>query len=329
MAGVAIAGAGRCVPDGKLTNADLERRVDTTDEWIIQRTGIKERRICDPAKGESTLSLCTGALKQALERARMDASELDLIVLGTVTGETRVPAVACRVAANLEAGHVGAFDLLAGCSGFVYGLNMAHDLIRAGTHRAIGVIGCDVMSSIVDPLDRRTVILFGDAAGACVLRSTDDASKGILAQALHSDGSRWHDLYLPYIDRDLPEGATWQDAAPGVLRMNGREVYKFAVKTFNKLIGETLDQAGLTADDVAIFVTHQSNARIIESARTKFGIPKEKMYVNIDRFGNCSSGSVPVCLSELYEQERIHDGDIIMFAAFGAGLTWASSLWRV
>src|SRR5690606_24106723 len=159
--------------------------------------------------------------------------------------------------------------------------------------------------------------------------ATDDVTRGVIAQSMRADGSRWHDLYLPYLDRDLPPDASWQEGPPGCLRMNGREVYKFAVKTFSTLIHETLEKAGVTADDVDMFVAHQSNARILESARERFGIPEEKMYVNIDRYGNSSAGSVPLCLSELRAAGRIKDGDLIMFVAFGAGLTWASSLWRV
>lgn len=327
--GVRIAGTGHCVPSRVLTNADLARTIDTSDEWIVQRTGIHERRICVPAKGESVRTLAVSALRNALADARLDASELDLVILGSVSGESRVPAVACRIASEIGAENAGAMDIVAACSGFVYGLNIAHDLIRGGSYRNVGVIGCDVMSSIIDPLDRRTVILFGDAAGAAVLRATDDVTRGVIAQAMRADGSRWHDLYLPTLDRDLPPGASWQEGPPGCLRMNGREVYKFAVKTFSTLIDETLEKAGMTADDVDMFVAHQSNARILESARERFGIPEEKMYVNIDRYGNSSAGSVPLCLSELRAAGRIHDGDIIMFVAFGAGLTWASSLWRV
>lgn len=327
--GVRLAGTGHAVPEARLTNADLARTIDTSNEWIVQRTGIHERRVCNPAKGESVRTLCNEALRSALKDARMEASELDLVIVASVSGETRVPAVACRVASDVGAGQAGAMDVIAACSGFVYGLNISHDLIRGGSYRNIAVIGCDVMSSIIDPLDRRTVILFGDAAGAAIVRATDDTSKGILAQSMHADGSRWQDLYLPYLDRDLPEGSTWQEGPPGCLRMNGREVYKFAVKTFSEVISETLEKAGLTSNDVDLFVAHQSNARILESARERFGIPEEKMYVNIDRYGNSSAGSVPLCLSELRDQGRAADGDIVMFVAFGAGLTWASSLWRV
>lgn len=327
--GVRIAGTGHAVPEKRLTNADLERMIDTTDEWIVQRTGIHERRVCDPERGESVRTLAVSALRSALKDARLDAADLDLVIIGTVSGSSTVPSTACRVAAEVGAGHACAFDITAACSGFVYGLNVAHAMIRSGGRRTVAVLGADTMSTIVDPLDRRTVILFGDAAGAAILRPTDDTSKGVVAESMHADGSRWHALYLPHHERDFPPGATWEDGPPGRLRMNGREVYKFAVKMFSELITETLDKASLSADDIDMFIAHQSNARILESARERFGIPKEKMYVNIDHYGNCSAGSVPLCLSQLRQAGRLRDGALVMFVAFGAGFTWASSLWRL
>lgn len=327
--GVRLAGTGHALPETRLTNADLERVLDTSDEWIVQRTGIRERRVCRRERGEGVHSLALDAARAALADARVDPADLDLVILSSVTGDTLVPATSCRIAADLGADRAGAFDLAAACSGFVYGLNIAHDLIRGGAYRTICVIGCDAMSRIVDPSDRRTVILFGDAAGAAVLRPTDDTSKGVLAQCMHADGSRWRDLYLPHSRLDIPEGDDPDDTPLHCLRMRGREVYKFAVITFSDLIDETLAKAGLVADDIDLFIAHQSNARILESARERFGLPEQKMYVNIDRYGNSSAGSVPLCLSELRAAGRVGDGNLVMFVAFGAGLTWASSLWRV
>ncbi|PKL33981.1 MAG: 3-oxoacyl-ACP synthase [Planctomycetes bacterium HGW-Planctomycetes-2] len=327
--GVRIAGSGCHYPEQKLTNADFERMVDTSDEWIVQRTGIRERRRCDPAKGESAVWLCTEALKKALADARMPASELDLIVLASVTGEMSCPSTACRVAANVGAGTAGAFDLLAACSGFVYAMTLAHDHIRMGRGRSVAVIGCDVMSSVMDYSDRGVSILFGDAAGAAILRATDDPALGIISSAMHADGSRWHDLYLPRKQRDFPEGASFTPDKVGHLQMNGREVYKFAVGTFCGLIEETLQKVGLDAHQIDHYICHQSNARMLDSARERFGLPHEKMYVNIDRFGNCSAGSIPVCLDELRRAGRVRDGQLVMFVAFGGGLTWSSSLWRL
>ncbi len=327
--GVRIAGTGHCVPDKKLTNADFERMVDTTDEWIVQRTGIHERRVCDPDKGESVRSLSVKALSRAIEDARIDPSELDLVILGSVTGEMSCPATACRVAAEVGAVGAGAFDIAAACSSFVYGLNIGHDMIRTGAMRNVAVIGCDVMSEIMDYTDRGVCILFGDAAGAAILRATDDTTRGMIAGRLHADGTGWRELYLPRKPRDLAEGVDPATVKMGSLQMNGREVYKFAVSTFGKLIEQTLDDAGMKATDIDMFVCHQSNARILESARSKFGIPESKLYVNIDRYGNCSGGSVPVVLDELRRAGKCRENDVVMFVAFGGGLTWASSLWRL
>ncbi|MBL0927660.1 MAG: ketoacyl-ACP synthase III [Phycisphaerales bacterium] len=327
--GVRIAGTGRHAPEGRLTNADLEKMMDTSDEWIVQRTGIRERRVCDPTKGESTTEICTLALKKALADARMDPKELDLLILGTVTGEMTCPSTACRVAAAVGAGDAGAFDLMAACSGFVYGLNIAHDLIRAGSYRNVAVVGCDVMSKVMDYENRNVAVLFGDAAGAAVLRATDDPGKGMIAGTMRADGSKWQELYLPQAERDFPPGADRTAVKVDALQMNGREVYKFAVGTFSRVIEQTLDRAGVKASDVDMFVCHQSNARMLESARDRFGVPPEKFYINIDRYGNCSAGSVPVCLDELREQGRCREGELVMFVAFGGGLTWAASLWRL
>jgi len=327
--GVRIAGVGHYVPEKKLTNADLEKMLDTSDEWITQRTGIKERRICDHEKGESNRVMAAGALERALADARMEASELDCVIVGTCTSESPVPSVACRISDIVGAGKAAAFDLVAGCSGFAYALNVAHSMIASGAYRSVGVVGCDEMSSILDYKDRSICILFGDAAGAAILRVTDDPSKGLLAQAMHADGSGWPDLHMPRRPEDIPEGVDPDSLKLGTLQMNGRSVYRFAVGTFSNLIQETLDKAGLTADEVDHFVCHQSNARILEAARERFGLPEEKLYINIDRYGNTSAGSAPLCLSELRQMGRIKDGDLVMIVAFGAGLTWASSLWRI
>jgi len=327
--GVRLAGTGCHYPEGKLTNKELETLVSTSDEWIVQRTGISERRRCDPEKGETTAWLCTEALKKALADARMDARELDLIIVASVTGDMTCPATACRVAADVNAGSAGAYDLLAACSGFVYGLNSAYSTIRSGAAKTVAVIGCDRMSKVMDYTDRSVVILFGDAAGAAILKATDDPSVGMLGGSLHADGSRWKDLYLPQTKYDIPEGAHLPDDKLGYLHMNGREVYKFAVGTFSDLIQATLDQAGLKPEDISQFVCHQSNARMLESARDRFGIPPDKLRINIDRFGNCSAGSVPVVLDELRKEGKCGPGELVMFVAFGGGLTWASSLWRL
>jgi 3-oxoacyl-[acyl-carrier-protein] synthase-3 len=327
--GVRIVGTGSALPSRVLNNHDLATLVQTDDQWIVQRTGIRERRICDWSKGESNLTLCTEALRRALESARMSAKDLDLIICGTITQDMRCPSTACMVGQALGAGHAGAWDLAAACSGFVFSVNAAHDMIRLGTHKAIGVIGADTVSSIIDYTNRGVCILFGDAAGAAVLTATDDDTKGIIAQVTKADGSGWRDLYMPGTAADIAPGSDLETFKSGCLQMNGREVFKFAVGTFSELIDETLQKAGVKAEEVDVFVAHQSNARILEAARERFGIPEEKLYVNIDRVGNTSGGSVPVCLDELWRAGRIKEGQLVMMVAFGAGLTWGSCLWQM
>jgi 3-oxoacyl-[acyl-carrier-protein] synthase-3 len=329
--GVRIAGTGSALPPGRLDNHLLSTVMQTSDEWIRQRTGIAERRIVDLTKGENATTLSSQALSRALADAKLDPTELDLVLVATVSGEMTCPSTACKVAASVGATRAGAFDLLAACSGFVFSLNVAHDLIKGGAYRTIGVVGCDVLSQLMNYSDagRAVAILFGDAAGAVVLRATDDTSLGIVAQSMHADGSRWSDLYLPTAQRDIPADADLAAVRPRCLQMNGRDVYKFAVTTFSKVIEETLEKASITPEHVDHFVCHQSNARILESAREKFGIPPEKMYVNIDRVGNTSAGSVPLCLDELRSAGRVKDGEVVMFVAFGGGLTWGSSLWQL
>ncbi|MBL0921458.1 MAG: ketoacyl-ACP synthase III [Phycisphaerales bacterium] len=327
--GVRIAGCGSAVPDTRLTNADFERMLDTSDEWIVQRTGIRERRRCDPAKGENSRTLSTLALRRALENARIDAGELDGVIVGTVTPEMLCPSNSCRVAAAVGAGTAAAFDISAACCGFVYGLNIANALIRSGSMRTVGVVGCDHMTSVMDYTDRRVSILFGDAAGAAVLRATDDTSRGVVAHAMHADATGWADLYLPRSKADFPPGETPTDEKLNRLQMNGQAVFKFAVKTFGDLIQRTLDSAGLKAEDVDHYICHQSNARILEASRERFGLPEEKLYVNIQNYGNTSAGSVGLCLDELWRAGRVREGQLALFVAFGGGLTWSSSLWRI
>jgi 3-oxoacyl-[acyl-carrier-protein] synthase-3 len=305
--------------------------MDTSDEWILQRTGIRERRIIDKSKGEGCLSLSREALKSALADGRVKPADLDLIILATVSMEMTCPHTSARIAAQIGAGHAGAMDLTAACCGWVYAVNIAHELIRGGAYRTVAVVGCDILTDLMDysTEGRGVAILFGDAAGAAIIQATDDTSKGILAQALHADGRGWKDLYIPRAPRDFPPGVAPDPKKFGVMQMNGREVFKFAVGTFGDLIDETLQKAGLAPEAVDHYICHQSNARILEAARERFGLPREKVYVNIDRIGNTSAGSVPLCFDELRKAGRVKEGQRIMFIAFGGGLTWASSLWQL
>lgn len=329
--GVRIAGTGSCLPDGKLTNADLEKLMETTDEWIVQRTGIRERRRLNRDRGETLDDLCVESLRGALAAARMDPSELDLVIVATMTPEMPCPATACTVAHRVGAGTAGGFDLNAACSGFVFGLNTAHELIRGGGYRSIALVGADALSRHMDYSNagRGTAIIFGDAAAAAILRATDDQSKGILAHAMHSNGAGWKDIYVPQQPFHFPEGIACDPQKYDKVQMNGAAVFKFAVGTFSDLIQQTLDKAGLAASDIDMFVCHQSNSRILTAARDRFGIPEDRLYVNIDRFGNTVGASVPLCLDELVRQGKVREGHRVMFVAFGGGLTWGSSLWQL
>lgn len=329
--GVRLAGTGSALPVGKLTNADLTKIMDTSDEWIVQRTGIRERRKINRALGESTATLAAGALKNALAAAHLQGSDLDLIICATMTPEMECPATACVVSSLVGAGHCGAFDLNAACSGFIFGINTAHDLIKGGAYRTIAVIGADTLSELMDYSNngRSTAIIFGDGAGAAIFRATDDTSKGLLAQAMHADGDGWKEIYVPHEERDFPKGITCDPAKYGYVQMNGATVFKFAVGTFPELIQQTLDKANLAPDKIDMYVCHQSNARILGSARERFGIPEERLYVNIDRYGNTVGASVPLCLDELVRAGRVREGMKVMFLGFGGGLTWGSSLWQL
>jgi 3-oxoacyl-[acyl-carrier-protein] synthase III len=329
--GVRIAGTGSQLPSKRLHNVDLEKLMETNDEWIVQRTGIRERRIIDKDAGESTATLSTAALKKALDAARMQASELDLIMCATMTPEMPCPATACLISERIGAGRAGAMDLNAACSGFVFGLNLCHDLIKGGSYRNIALIGADTVSEHMHycTAGRGTAIIFGDAAGAAILRATDDPGLGVLAQSMHADGKGWKDIYIPYADRDFPPGVEPDENLKTYVQMNGAAVFKFAVGTFSNLIAETLEKSSVKPEQVDMFVCHQSNARILHSARERFGLPPEKLYVNIDRVGNTVGASVPLCLDELVQQGRVKPGMKVMFVAFGGGLTWGSSLWQL
>jgi 3-oxoacyl-[acyl-carrier-protein] synthase-3 len=329
--GVRLVSTGMALPSGTMSNADLEKIMDTSDEWIVQRTGIRTRRIIDRDKGECTLSLASDALNSALARGNLKGSDLDLIVCATMTPEMSCPPTACRLARNVGAGNAGAFDLSGACSGFVFSLNVVHDLIRAGSYRTIGLVGADTLSVYMDysTAGRGTAILFGDAAGAVVFTADPDPARGIIAQTMHTDGDGWKEIYVPREARDLAPGVVPDPSKYNRVQMNGSTVFKFAVSTFPRLIEETLAKANLDAADVDMYICHQSNARILHAARERFGLPPEKLYVNIDRYGNTVAASVPLCLHELVAAGRVKAGMKVMFVAFGAGLTWGSSLWQL
>ena len=327
--GIQIAGVGSAVPDRVLTNADLEKMLDTSDDWIVQRTGIRERRIVDP-KVAGTYTLGRDALERALADAGLQGSDLDMVIFATVTAEMTCPSNACRVALDVGAVPAGAFDLVAACCGYVYALNVGESLVRSGRHRTVGVIGCDAMSTVCDYSERSVSILFGDAAGAVILKRDDaDPSVGCLYQSLHSDGTMWESLYMPRRCSEVPEKDHDNPIKLGCLRMNGREVFKFAVNKFREVIEDALEKTGLSVDQVRQFVCHQSNIRIIDAAKEKLGLPDHKVHINIDKFGNSSAGSVGLCFDQLWKAGKVKRGDHVVFVAFGGGLTWASSVWKL
>ncbi len=328
--GVRIAGVGSALPERILSNADLEKIMDTSDEWIVQRTGIRERRIHDPKTGPSTTDLATEALQKALDRAGMVGSDLDLVLCATMTPDMPTPSVSCLVADRIGAGQIAAIDLNGACSGFVYAMNCAHDFIRIGSQTTIGVIGADLITRFVDysTFGRAAAILFGDAAGACILQACDDTSKGLLAQAMHSDASRAKHLFIPCCERDFFD-VEYDERRVNSVQMNGQAVFRFAVTTFPKLIEQTLESAGVQAGDVDHYICHQSNARILTAARDRFGLPEDRFHINIGSRGNTVAASIPLILDELTQSGRVKEGQKIMFLAFGAGLTWGSSLWQL
>ena len=304
-----VTGIGHAVPSAVTTNADLEQSLDTDDEWIRARTGIRERRWAGP--DETTVSLAVEAGGKALASAGRSSSDVRLLVLATCTPAQRLPGDAASVQAALGLGG-GAFDLNAACSGFVYGL-VAAGAMATSLGGPILVIGTETLSRIVDPTDRGTAVLFGDGAGAAVIEPVT-AGAGLLGVDLGVDGTGVHHLEIPAGER--------------FLRMDGGEVYRFAVRTIVESCGAALDAAALGPQDVDLFVPHQANARIIDAATGRLGIPVDRTMVNVDRFGNTSAASIPIALSEAVEQGRLHDGDIVLLSGFGAGLSWASAVIR-
>jgi len=327
--GVRVAGVGSAIPSGVLTNEDLCNMLDTSNEWIVQRTGIHQRRIIGNPETESEFSLARDALLKALEDAGMEGRQLDLVIHGSTTSEMNCPPNASRITDAVGATPAGSFDVLAACCGLVHGMNLADALIRIGRYTTIGVIGCDALSTITDYDDRRLSILFGDAGGAVILTRDDDPSIGCVYQTMGSDGSRWEVLYLPRRERDIPEWDRENPMKLGCLRMSGPEVFKFAVTKFRETILDALEKTGLTVDQVSQFICHQSNIRIIEAAKQKLGLPDDKVHINIGQYGNTSAASVGVVFDELWRWGKVKRGDYVVFVAFGGGLTWASSVWKL
>ncbi|AZJ19341.1 3-oxoacyl-ACP synthase III [Bacillus wiedmannii] len=301
---VGILGIGRYVPEKVVTNHDLEKIVDTSDEWIRTRTGIAERRIADDTIDTSYMAV--EASKKALEDAGISGEDIDLILVATVTPDRAFPAVACVIQEAIGAKHAAAMDLSAACAGFMYGMITAQQFIQTGTYKNVLVVGSDKLSKIVDWNDRNTAVLFGDGAGAIVMGAVSEG-RGVLSFELGADGSGGKHLY--------------QDE---YVMMNGREVFKFAVRQLGDSCLRVLEKAGLTKEDVDFLVPHQANIRIMESARERLNLPQEKMSMTIEKFGNTSASSIPIAMVEELQNGRIQDGDLIILVGFGGGLTWGA-----
>ena len=317
-----IAGTGSYLPEKLLTNDDLAKIVDTSDEWITSRSGIRERRIA--AEGETTSDLAFHAATRAMEAAGVSAAELDLIVVGTTTPDLIFPSTACLLQARLGANGCGAFDVNAACSGFIYALSVADNFIRAGSAGTVLVVGAETLTRMLDWSDRGTCVLFGDGAGAVVLKA--DTEAGIISTHLHADGSKKELLWNPV---GVSVGFKPEEHNAGVrVMMTGNEVFKHAVKALDSLFDETLEANGLGRGDIDWLIPHQANLRIIEATAKRLEMPMDKVIVTVDRHGNTSSGSVPLALDEAVRSGRVKRGELLLLEAFGGGFTWGSALLR-
>lgn len=323
---VAIAGTGKYLPEKVLTNADLQRMVETTDEWIVERTGIKERRIAGPDEATSDLAIKAG--RDALENAGIKAEDLDLIIVATVTPDMAFPATACFVQKALGAPKATCLDVSAACSGFLYGLELARQFIATGSAEKALVIGADKLSAIIDWTDRNTCVLFGDGAGAAVLKPAGEGTGEILSAYSGSNGNLDEILHVPGGGSRHPLTAENIGSKANTMKMSGREVYRHAVQTMISAAKEAIARAGLTPDDIECFIPHQANLRIIETIADKLDLPMERFFVNLESYGNTSAAAVAIALDEAQRSGRIKHGDYILMVVFGGGLTWASSVVR-
>ena len=324
----AIVSTGSYVPEKVLTNFDLEKMVDTSDEWIQRRTGIIERRIADENMAASDLGI--QASKKAIKDAGIDPLEIDLIIAATITPDMFFPSTACFIQRGIGAKNAGAFDLSATCSGFCYGLAIADGLVKSGIHKTVLVVATDILSKVTDWTDRTTCVLFGDAAGAAIIQPTDE-EKGILASYLGADGENGAAdielLSLPAGGSRYPSSHETVDKRMHYIRMNGgQEVFKFGVRMMYEAAEKVLEQAGLTIDQVDLFIPHQANIRIMEAVGERLGIPSEKIYVNIHKYGNTSATTVIVALDEAIREGIVGSGDVVLFSTFGGGFTWGGTV---
>jgi len=321
-----ITAVGHYLPERRLTNKELEKVVDTSDEWIVERTGIRERRIV--AKGQATSDLGAAAAKRLLEERGIDASEIDLIIVATVTPDMFFPSTACLLQMKIGAKRAWGFDLSGACSGFVYALATGAQFIASGTHKKVLVVGADVMTSIIDFRDRATCVLFGDGAGAVLLEPAEEGERGIIDFMLRCDGEGGQFLYMP-------GGGSLNPSSPETVAKNmhyvhqdGRNVFKFAVRGMADISEQIMARHGLSVSDLKLYIPHQANLRIIKAAVEKMGLHESQVAINIDRYANTTAGTIPICLSEAVESKKIQAKDLILLASFGAGFTWGSLLLR-
>ncbi len=322
-----LIGTGSAAPQRVLTNQELERIVDTSNDWIIRRTGIRERRISSLKRPENTAEMATKAAREALETAHVTPSELDMIVVGTVTPDRQFPATGCMVQTALGANRAAAFDISAGCSGFLYALNTVHNAIRCGSIRKALVIGVERLSSVLNWEDRGTCVLLGDGAGAAVVAAGPEQG-GVLSTHIRSDGQFWDLLYAYYGENHIPDDIDHLDAKPFKLRMEGNRLFKRAIGCLTEIAVEALEHNGMTPRDIRLVVPHQANIRIIHGMIRNLGIPMEQVYTNVDRYGNTSSASIPIAMDEAQRRGLLGPGDHVLLVSFGAGLTWASAVIR-
>jgi 3-oxoacyl-[acyl-carrier-protein] synthase III len=320
-----ILGTGHSYPEGILTNADLEKIVETSDDWITTRTGIKQRRKAAP--GEYTSLFAVRAARQAIERAGLEPSDIDLILCATVTPDQILPSTGCIIQAELGANTAAAMDLVAACSGFLYGLTIADTMVRTGQSKHALVIGAEILTQYVDYTDRQTCVLFGDGAGAAVLGAVN-GDRGILAARIRSDGRYEEQLYSPGGGTRRPPTAETLAAGDHFFKMKGNELFKVAVRSMTDVSREVLETAGVTAEDVKLFIPHQANQRITDAVASKLNVESERVYSNIAMHGNTSSASIPIGLDECVEAGRISPGDLVLLASFGGGATWGGVLMR-
>jgi 3-oxoacyl-[acyl-carrier-protein] synthase-3 len=321
-----IVGTGSYVAEHVITNFDLEKMVDTNDEWIIERTGIRERR--KVADGVDTSDMASHALSQALEMSGVAADELDMIICGTVTPDRHLPACAAYIQQKIGAkNHCPAFDVAAACAGFIYGLSIADGFIRTGAAKKIGVIGVELLSRILDYTDRNTCVLFGDGAGAAVVVA-DDSERGLLSSHLFCDGSLTELLYIPAGGSRLPASEKTVAERQHYVHMEGREVFRYAVRYLGQAAKLALESNGIKADEVTKVVAHQANLRILDAVAQRIAVPLDRFFLNIERFGNTSSASIPIVLDEAVRAGQVSDNDLLLMIALGGGISWGSALVR-